>query len=377
MKKKLIEHSVSVFFITAIFSALILFIQKGEMSGVPNVDARVREYVQLGFIDFGDPLDKALFKESLDMFYPDSLDGNAALVQAIDDYRREQFANELYKTGAEERGLTWSKVSVLLVMYLQFIIIYLVVMALTYYGAQTLGILRFIRMKQNRSSYLVEFFSHVTLSQKAPASQAGYRFFLHAGVLLLKAFAKGVAYAVLFSPAYVIAYSFKTEFATDSYVFMILLGVVSNGLLVNYANRFYTILVSESRRGYVETAMVKNLNSSYFLHSPEGISMKSVLRLRKHFPSHVFQHIYLNAHYQFQPTLKEHASFLITGLVIIEMALNIQGHLSYEMLKNILSKQYDVVLCIVLGIFLLVKATEIAVDLWSERGLKHYENRAG
>ncbi len=72
----------------------------------------------------------------------------------------------------------------------------------------------------------------------------------------------------------------------------------------------------------------------------------------------------MNARYQFLTTLKEHASFLITGLIIIEMALNIQGHLGYELMQNILYKQYDVVLSIILGMFLLVKSTEIVVDSW-------------
>jgi len=60
---------------------------------------------------------------------------------------------------------------------------------------------------------------------------------------------------VLFSPAYVIAYAIRTEFNTDTIIFMALLGVVSNGLLVTYANKFYAFLVAESRKGYVETGL--------------------------------------------------------------------------------------------------------------------------
>ncbi len=58
------------------------------------------------------------------------------------------------------------------------------------------------------------------------------------------------------------------------------------------------------------------------------------------------------------------------------MALNIQGHLGYELLQNILSGQYDVVLCIILGIFLIVKATEIVVDVWFHHESGKYENKA-
>lgn len=364
MKGRFFEHAISIILVTSIFIGLIYYVQKNVVALKPVVDPQLQEYLQLDFIDFGDPLDKALLKETLDIFSPDSLRHNNALLQSIDDLRREQFANALYKTGGELPGLTGEKAKQLLVMYLQFILVYIIVMSLSYYGAQILGILRFILMKQNRSSYLLRLF---TDSSSSLPRTIGHRI-----SLLLKACAKGLVYIILFSPAYVIAYSVKTEFATDSYFFMVLLGIVSNGLLINYANRFYTFLVSESRRGYVETAIVKNLHNSYAWHDPEGISLKSVFRLRRAFPSHVLQHIYLNARHQFQPTLKEHASFLITGLVIIEMALNIQGHLSYEMLKNILYKQYDVVLGIILGMFLLVKATEILVDVWVFRQAKKY-----
>ncbi len=65
---------------------------------------------------------------------------------------------------------------------------------------------------------------------------------------MLKALLKGVAYTILFAPAYVIAYSFKTRIDTDSLLFMIVLGVVSNGLLINYANKFYAFLAAESRK---------------------------------------------------------------------------------------------------------------------------------
>ena len=368
MKRRLIEHSLSILFVGVIFAALVLTFERNNGKDELTSEGEVGEFVRLDFLDFGDPLDKSLFKESLNVFAPDSA-RNDSLVQAIDNYRREQFANALYKTGAEDRGLSWTRVQQLVPMYLQFISVFIIVMALSYYGAQTLGVIRFVQMKQGRSSYLAQCVSSFTHT-----ASKGIAFYGKTVVFLAKAAAKGIAYILLFSPAYVIAYSIKTEFRTDSYFFMVLLGVVSNGLLVNYANRFFIFLVSESRKGYVDTAIVKSLNNSYEWHKPDGIGFSSVLKLNKTFPSHVFQHIYLNARYQFHPTLKQHAAFLITGLVIIEMALNIQGHLSYEMLKNVLYKQYDVLLLIVFGIFLLVKTTEILVDVWAMRDAKKYGN---
>jgi hypothetical protein len=185
---------------------------------------------------------------------------------------------------------------------------------------------------------------------------------------------KGVLFLALFSPAYVVAYSLKSTFDTDSILFMIVLGVVSNGLLVTYANKFFTLLVHESRKGYVETAIVKNLNATYGWRTATGISLRSLLAPRKAFPGHVLHHLFLNARYQYIPTMKEHASFLISGLIIIEMALNIQGHISYELLQQMLYRHYDVAIIIMAGIFLLVKATEVIVDAWSFAESRRVDN---
>jgi ABC-type dipeptide/oligopeptide/nickel transport system permease component len=83
----------------------------------------------------------------------------------------------------------------------------------------------------------------------------------------------------------------------------------------------------------------------------------------------------MNARYQYIPTIKEQASFMITGLIIIEMALNIQGRLGYELLQNVLYRDYQVAAFIVLAIFAVVKVTEIVVDLWHQRESRRFENR--
>ena len=151
MKRKLIEHSLSILFVGVIFAALVLTFERNNGKDELTSEGEVGEFVRLDFLDFGDPLDKSLFKESLNVFAPDSA-RNDSLVQAIDNYRREQFANALYKTGAEDRGLSWTRVQQLVPMYLQFISVFIIVMALSYYGAQTLGVIRFVQMKQGRSS---------------------------------------------------------------------------------------------------------------------------------------------------------------------------------------------------------------------------------
>jgi hypothetical protein len=190
--------------------------------------------------------------------------------------------------------------------------------------------------------------------------------------LVGQAIIKSTAYLILFSPAYVIAYSLKTNFDTDSTLFMILLGIISNGLLITYTNKFYTFLKAESQKGYVETAVVKNLVNDY---SFSAIQFASIFKIKKRFPEHVFSHIFINARHQYLTTLKEQAAFLISGLIIIEMALNIQNHLSYELLQNLLYENYFVVLIILFAIYLTVKTTEIFVDYAINRENKKYLNK--
>jgi ABC-type dipeptide/oligopeptide/nickel transport system permease component len=369
MKRKLIEHALSILLVTLVAGVIVVAIGERESTLRTAHVKSIEQYLHLDFIDFGDPLHRALFKETLDLFYPERLAANDSLLRAIERFRQEQFTSQAYKTGREERGLSGPRLLTLGGMYLQFIVIYLIVMVVSYHAAQSLAIFRFIRMKQHRKAYVFELYEHLRGAGRGSPS-----FYLRLPLVLLKAVVKGVAYAVLFAPAYVIAYSIRSGFDTNSHLFMIVLGVVSNGLLIGYTNKFFTFLVTESRKGYVQTAIVKNLHASYAWGTQDGISFTSVLRPKSLFPSHVFRHIYLNARFQYLPALKEHASFLITGLIIIEMALNIQGHLGYELMQNILYRQYDVALTVVVGIFLIVKATEISVDIWFHRESEKYEN---
>lgn len=362
MQKHLSEHLFSLLFVSAIFLGLIFYFNGQSRGEQTRRNSEIESYLQLDFLDFGNPLHKAMFRETLDIYFPGQKTRNDSLVRAIESYRANQIL-ALQQKARSSKIFSGGKLWQLLVMYVNFIFAYVIVMLLTYYGVQTLAVLRFVKMKQRRTSYLAELAENLQKFRASPGAESPGEMLLTSAALLGKALLKGAAYFILFSPAYVIAYSFKTRFDTDTFFFMVLLGVISNGLLFTYAQKFFTFLTGESRKGYVQTAIVKNLHNSYARHEPEGIPWKAILRPRKHFPGHVFGHIYENANYQYQATVKEQASFLITGLVIIEMALNIQGHLCYELLQTLLFKQYDVALAIILGIFWIVKATEMLTDV--------------
>ncbi len=372
MKGRLIEHSLTVFLVTLAFGVLVAVAVDREASQQSTRVKILEPYLHLEPLDFGNPLHRALFLETLNLFYPASRARNDSLLEEIENFRQEQFTNKAYKTGGEEHGFSTANVLRLGSMYVQFILVYVVVMVLSYHAAQSLALLRFIKMKQRRMSYLAALSGLIGQLRSGERDVSRYLTFLS---LIVKALIKGMAYSVLFAPAYVIAYSMRTRFDTESYLFVMVLAVVSNGLLISSVNRFYTFLVAESRKGYVQTAMVKNLHASYAWKTADGISYASILHPKSLLPSHLLRHIYLNARYQYLPALKEHASFLITSLIIIEMALNIQGHLGYELLQNILNKEYEVAAGILVGIFLIVKATEIAVDVWFSRESRKYDNR--
>ncbi|MCX6120145.1 MAG: hypothetical protein NTX44_00795 [Ignavibacteriales bacterium] len=375
MKNKFIDHTLSILFVTLVFAVLLLFGVKGETATQRSNDVLIESLVKQHTVDFGNPLQKSLFKETLNLFHPDHRARNDSLLQAIDSYRMEQFTNQVYKTGITPKELSLQSLLDMSGMFVNFILVYLVVMAISYYAAHTVGIYSFVKRKQRVSSYPGMF--ALALHPLAGDTKNQYirlKIFGKRIVRILQAMLKGLVCLILFSPAYIIAYSMKSTFETGGYIFMIVLGVISNGLLVNYSYKFYTFLLNESRKGYVQNAIVKGLNNSYEWNTPDGISFLSILKMKKSFPSHVFQYIYANARYQYIPTMKQHASFLITGLIIIEMALNIQGHLCYELLQDILYRHYDIAIVIIFGVFLVVKATEMLVDSWFYYESQKYEN---
>jgi hypothetical protein len=371
LRTRLLIHGAGIILMAAVFWAFISAVEVLRIQSRQS-DKEIQKYLDLGKMDFGNPLDRALFRESLDVFYPGQTQRNDSVLTAIDNLRQRQFSDPVYKTGDTPDGLTWKMVRRLSGMYLQFIAVYGIVLIIIYLLAQRIAVYRFIKMKQHRESYLAQV---LELVRNARANGIGSKWRSSAGklgFLFVKAFAKGILLMLLFSPAYVIAYAVKTTIDTSSIVFMILLGIVSNGVLIYTANKLFTFLVGESRKGYVQTAVVKNLHLSYKWDTPDGIPLSTLLQIKHGFRSHVFQPIFLNARFQFIPALKEHASFLVTGLIIIEMALNIQGHFCYELLQQILYRQYDVAAAIIFGIFLTVKATEIAIDIWEHKEKRKY-----
>jgi len=358
MKPRIVEHLVGIAVITLLMVGALLFITGKSSLETRAKNSRIAAFSALPISNINDPFERTLISDCMDIFYPGMHDSNRVIIDEI--YRmRESTLNTTITSSYNSKVFSLTTVVSIGGMFVSFLLVYIIVMLITYYGVHTLGTLRFVLRQQ-------------TLYRKATALP-GARYTPPPSFYLFSV-AKIAAYAILFSPAYVIAYSIRTEFNTDSSFFMIILGVISNGLLVMYTNKFYTFLVAESRKGYIENALVKNLSCNYTF-SPGGIHLRTIFSLRKKFNGHVFDHIFKNARFQYLSTIKEQASFLITGLVIIEMALNIHGHLTYELLRQLLYKNYIPVIIIMLFIFYTVKLTEILTDSLVHRESMRYENR--
>jgi hypothetical protein len=352
MKQKILEHCAGMVFVTLAMIAAVWVVTALTAAAERKEHAGMDRFGDLSFINFNSPFERALLRDVINIYYPGRADRNDSLFNAIAKFKEKEFSDKLQDAHVAER-LTPARIVDLLGMYAGFLIIYIFVMALTYYGVQTMASFRFIYKKR-----------------LAAMPSAGHK--VRRGTV---AFLAGLGALLLFCPAYVIAYSIRTEFNTDTVVFMVLLGVISNGVLITYANKFYAFLVAEGRKGYVDSAVVKNLNAGYRFHSADGVSLASVLSPVKKFRGHVFDHIFRNARYQYLATIKEQASFLITGLIIIEMALNIHGHLNYEMLRQLLYRNYSIVAAIMLLIFYTVKMTELFADYLIYRENLKYENK--
>ena len=365
--QKIKEHLLSLVLVSALLIAVAV-----SLNPEPKEVSAPELYSELYFVDFNDSIQRALLKDMLHLYRPAQSSNNDSLFSALLQFNKQQieaFEQHLF----QKTPFSWLEIQHILVLYLKFILIFILVMLLTYYGVQTFAILLFIRKQQQRLPFLVklnkqflQLFQKSNLKTKLLGLTKTF-------IIIGKGLVRAIVYLALFTPAYVMAYSIKSEFNTNSELFLILLAVISNGLLITYTNKFFTLLISESRKGYVLTARVKNLNNNYFPNAKDGLSYKSVFSIKKDFGGHVFRHIFMNARFQYIETIKEQASFVISGLVIIEMALNIHGQFNYELLQQVLYKNYHFVALMALGLFILIKLTDIAAEYLKHSQLKRMD----
>ena len=374
MKSKWAAHIVSSTLVIGLLSLLILWFN-GRQSSRQLKEHMDNAWINSTVVDVSDPEERTFLSEALNIFDPNQEEAHRLLISKLQREAERNVLNEVNQPYGK-RVFNFRAFKELLGPFFQFTLIYIITFFISWYGVITLGSLKFIWQKQGHLSFFMDGLAYIRKNYRPLRSVAGlYKNYKQGLLWLTIAVGKALGYITLFSPAYVLAYSFRTRFDTDIAPMMIALGVISNGALITYTYKFYVFLKGESKKGYVETAVVKNMYHSYAFNKRNGIVVKNLLRWNKQFPNHVFGAIYKNARLQFLSTLKEQASFLISGLIIIEMALNIQGHLSYKLLQQILYKNYGIATAIVLGLFILVKLTDILVDVYIDMNEKKYSNR--
>ncbi len=323
-------------------------------------------------VNIADNYEKALLLDVMNVFNPDSIENNKRVLYDIEELHNNKFADITQKTGGEYKGLTWGTIEKLLGMYFWFLLLYLISIVFIHSLGKAFAIWKFVNVKKGHGSYFSDFIEiGKEYFNKVVPKEVKVVVRNKAVKVFIKGLLKTIAYFIIFSPSYVVAYSFKGSSISDSFPFFIFLAIFTNGLLINYSYRFYSLLKAESKKGYVDTAIVKGLNNNY---DDKVFTLKNLIKFNKDFEGHIFNHIYQNANYQNILNIKELSALLITGIVIIEMALNIQGYLCYEMLQNILYKHYDVVIFIVILIFTTVKITELYADLKYIKMTRKYEN---
>ncbi|MGA9121358.1 MAG: hypothetical protein WB699_18465 [Bacteroidota bacterium] len=365
MSSRLVEHGLSVVLVGLVFFALLSWQGNTQREERTARDAAVRPYLSMDSVDFANPYHRELFRETVEAFYPSRNDLGDSLLASIDAYRTEKFTNVAFKSGGA-RSMSAGDVWRIAWMYLQFVVVFVCSLLLTAFGGRAIAVCRFVIRKQGAGSAGLRILRRlIGADPKHPVRWV---------LALLASLGAVVAAFVFFSPAYVVAYALKGRMETNSEVFLLLLAVLTNGALINYADRYLLLLSAASKEGFVDTAIAKNLSTVWSWNTPQGIPWRSLLRPQHATPVHVFRHIALQAEFHHRTALKEHAAFLITGLIIIEMALNIQGQLGYELLQNILYGRYDIVATILFGMFLLIKATAFIIDLRADHDQKKYAN---
>lgn len=371
MTRIALEHTASFVLVVLLSLGMLSWIRSQREKTSEEAIGFIESYLSLDSLDLADPLQAVLFKETLEKFYPTRASFRDSVARALDVYRVRKMVEAERAAAAPSDVFSREFVFRLGRMYAQFVLVFLIAIVLIYYGARIVAVHRFTQARKGLASSLQRLSRAWSDWTQGKTRGSGA---LEVAGLCGMAVLKGLGFLVLFSPAYVLAYSLKIEINSGNLLMMVILAVISNGLLINYSNKFFIFLVQESRKGYVETAIVKGLESEYS-RSTSWISSLSVIFFpQKRYSHHVFKHIYLNARFQFIPSVKELAAFLVTGLIIIEMALNVQGHLCYQLLQSLLFHQYDVAVTIGLGIFLVVKATELGVDLWREHEARKFRN---
>ncbi len=316
-------------------------------------------------LDINSYEDRIIFQESrADFFNRTNIsDELPAEIETIYSQNLEIQKNELY-SNLENDEL----VSTIIFALMRFIFLFTILSILIFYLSKTLALQKILFLTEKHYFSLENITWQIEKFRQFPTSSKVKR----NAQLFFKLLLKLITLVVLFSPVYVIGYSINLKGEQISIVMAVFLGLISNGLLITSTNSFYQFLQSESKKGYVKTAKLKNLKNMF--ENDENLNWKKLFALKKVFPNNTLNQIYINADLHFTTNFKNFSRLIITSLVIIELTLNIQSGFFYLMLKSVLFGNYKILAIVIYLTFLVVKLSDIVIEFISIRKNMKYEN---
>ena len=230
MRQKFTAHLISILFIGSLFIILHTWLKSESTEKSYTYGDQIQEYMQLQFLDLNSPEDRILLEETLNFYDPGNIIQHSDLMADLERYLNDRMTASA-RTDELSDGISAKRFMIILGMLLKFAVVYILVLLLTYYGVETFAVYRFIRAQNP-----VTFITSLTVAGQRMMNAGNWpKRFSYLWKLLVKigrGFFRALIMLTLFAPAYVIAYSFKTSFDTDSLLLMIILGVISNGLLI-------------------------------------------------------------------------------------------------------------------------------------------------
>jgi len=368
IKSKIIRHLAGLL----IFGSLLLIVSFSN-TNKRNITDRYSEVISIFFdsgLDINSSYDRELFEDAVTNFFSVNKKKSGSLITKLNEFIEKKFTEKELKTGSVKKTLSVEVISEIFRKFLKFILFFAIVEFLIFYLAERLASLKFYLEFNGMNKFyrLIGKFFNERKKQYYP-DKLNYK---QAFLLFIGALIRFTAYLVLFSPVYVVAYILKFNSENVTFIWIIIFGVFTNGVLITAINRFFQLLNSEKKRGYVETLRVKNM--PMFSENNSREMLTSLIKIKITFGETIFSQIFESAHLQFVGSFKQISRFVITGLIIIGMALNIQSGLFYEMLQSFLSKEIDILFFILFLIFFSVKLVDVFIDLYSLKLESKYDN---
>ncbi len=365
LKAEIESHLISLFFFTFIFLVAI-FISHNTVKENPYAD--IDKLLKKSGLSLQNELDRAVIKDVLKNYFGKEKAKN--LTEKIEKYRSEILTNGNFKSVGNKLNLTSFKS--ILSKWINFLFLFGISAFLLFYFSESFALVKLKLLKLGKSNFALLLLKEINAVKDNPS---GYKKTHLNEVLKLIFFilVKIFAYLILFSPVYIVAYVFKFNYENISTLAYLILTLFTNGMLILSVNKFFLLLQGELNKGYVLTDKIKGVKTGFT--KDNGISFARIFSFHKNFGIHILKSVYLNAHRQFIYDFKEISRFLITGIVIVELSLNIQNGFFYEMLQHLMRNEVDILLTIILLVFISVKVSDILITYFFYRENLKYENR--